>query len=248
MSNIILGSDGITIRQGIYEESLVAKAELGRFIDFQDGRRFRYCRAANASIPRANMALADVPISDHINVAQTNYGVTINSKDNISIALDAAPDAKNEYAGGYLLVNDSESTATGQGYMYKIRKHDIGTAPCHMWLYDPVHVAILTTDEITLVKNKYDDLVKTPASAITAAVVGVALITVTALYYFWAQTRGYCPILVGNGAMTIGYDVGQDPNTIGACENTSSSATPYYGKAVTAGTDTEYAVVDLHLE
>lgn len=247
MSNIILGSDGITIRQGIYEESLVAKTDLGRFLDFQDGRRFRYCRAANAAITRAHMAVAAVPTIT--NVAQATYGVAINSKDNISIALGVAPAEKNEYAGGYLIVNDSEDGGDGQGYMYKIRKHDIGSAPCHMWLYDVVHVAILVTDEVTLVKNKYDDVIVAPDTTIQSAPVGVPLITVTALYFFWAQTRGYCPILVGAAGMTIGNDVGYVHDAAGACEDKEVlDTTPYYGKAVTAGASTEYAVVDLHLE
>jgi len=247
MSNIILGSDGIAIRQGIYEESKVAKTDLGRFLDFQDGRRFRYSRAANATITRAHMAVAAVPTLT--NRVQTNYGVTLDSKDNISISLATAPAEVNEYAGGYLIVNNAGATAAGQGYMYKIRKHDTGTAPCHVWLYDKVHVAIQADDYVTLVKNKYDDVIVAPITSVQSAPIGVPLITVTALYFFWAQTRGYCPILVGNGGMTIGNDVGYDAGTAGACEIMSNYAnTPYYGKAVSAGTDTEYAVIDLHLE
>ena len=251
MSNIILGSDGIAIRQGIYEESVSAKTDLGRFIDFQDGRRFRYSRAgSSATIPRGTMAVGAVTPAAHEDELQSGYGVAAGAKDNIEIGLTSAPDAKDDYAGGYLFVMDSTVGAIGQGYMYKIKRHDTNNAPCHLWLYDPVHVAILTTDEITLMKNKYDDLIVSPASAVVMPPVGVPLITVTAAYYFWAQTRGYCPMLAGAAAITIGNEVGPDVSTnVGGAEDVGGTATdPVWGIAVTTAADGEYAVVDLHLE
>lgn len=250
MSNIILGSDGIAIRQGIYEESKVAKTDLGRFLDFQDGRRFRYCRAANATIPKGTMAVASVTPAAHEDELQSGYGVSVGAKDNISIGLTSAPDANDDYAGGYLFVMDATNSGSGQGYMYKIKKHDTGSSPCHIWLYDKVVAAILDTDEISLIKNKFDDLIVSPASAVVMPPVGVALITVTAVYYFWAQTRGYCPMLAGAANITIGQEVGVDVSTnIGAAEDVAgTSAEPVWGIAVTAAVDGEYAVIDLHLE
>ena len=153
MSNIILGSDGIAIRQGIYEESVDAKTDLGRFVDFQDGRRFRYCKCnGTAGITKGLMVQAEVLNGDHDNVVQTNYGLSVGDKDNLSVALDGDPTA-NEYADGYLLVNDG--TSQGEGQMYKIRKNTAAHAPCKIWLYDKIVTAIAAAADITLVKNRY---------------------------------------------------------------------------------------------
>ena len=241
MSNVILGSDGIAIRQGIYEEKSTQETDLGRFIDFEDGRRFRYCKASGA-ITKAHMCQCAAMDSDHTDVVQTGYGLSIGDKDDLSVLLTAAPTV-NEYADGYLICN----LGTGLGQMYKIKKNTAAYAPCKIWLYDKIITAIAAASEITLVKNRYLDVVVSLASA-TGTPIGVPLITITTGgYYFWAQTRGSCP-LVTDAALTVGDKVEQGQNDTGSCQPVSGDTPPIFGTVVYPGNTEEYAVIDLHLE
>lgn len=242
MGNIVLGSDGITVRQGIYEQSLDAKAELGRFLDFEDGRRFRYCKAYGA-ITKGNMVQSPTDIDNHLGVAQTNYSLAVGDKDDIEILLTTTAPVAGEYVDGYLIVN----SGTGLGQMYKIRKHDTGVDPCTLSLYDPIlAVTNGAASDITIVKSRYRDVVVMPTTRVGPPI-GVPLITISSGgYYFWAQSRGYAPLLVGN-TLTIGHKAVYY-TTSGTCGPSIADTDTVYGTVVYVATSTEYAVVDLHLE
>jgi len=250
MSNIILGSDGIAIRQSIYEESSVAKTDLGRFIDFQDGRRFRYCQADGA-ITKGHMAAAGAVIADDNTVTQTGMTVDISNgyigQKVINVLLSAATTA-NLYAGGYLTVEGG----TGLGQMYKIKSNKAGGAsvasPCELTLYDPLLVALDATSVISLTKSKYKDVVVNPTTTVREAV-GVPLITITDNYYFWAQTRGYAPIVVSTGqTLSTGDKVCEGVTVAGSCDVCGGDTEPSWGIVVQVAAADTYATIDLHLE
>jgi len=243
MGNVILGSDGIAIRQGIYEESSTKKTDLGRFIDFEDGRRFRYCKASGA-ITIAHVCTAPAPDSNHVAQVQTGYGLSIGDKDNLSIKVNSAPTA-NQYADGLMVV--SYTAATGGGQAHRIRKNT-AASPTKVWLYDPIVTAVAATCDITLMKNKYLDVVVAPTSVVTTPI-GVPLITITTGgYYFWAQTRGYAAVL----SETTGTEpvVGDNVmmGTSGAVKVAAGYVDPVIGVCVYIPAYDEYVIVDLHLE
>jgi len=242
MGNILLPADGITIRQGIYEESSTQKTELGRFIDFEDGRRFRYCKADGA-ITKGHMCQSPAIDSDHTEVVQTGYGITAGDKDNISVLLSAAPSA-NQYADGFLICNKG----TGLGQIYKIKKNTAAYDPCKIWLYDKVITTIAETAEITLIKNKYLDVVVAPTT-VSGAPVGIPLISVTDDYYFWAQSRGYAPLVVDDSStLVVGDRVIFGGTDEGAGDPAADDTSVSYGTVIYVATADEYAIVDLHLE
>ena len=252
MSNIILGSDGIAIRQSIYEESSVKKTDLGRFIDFQDGRRFRYCQADGAITKGHVCTTANVVANDNT-VTQTGMTVDLSNgyigKKVINVLLAAATTA-NLYEGGYLTIEGG----TGLGQMFKIKSNKAGGAsvavPCELTLYDPILVALDATSIITLTKNKYKDVVVGAATTVVGSPIGVPLISITDNYYFWAQTRGYCPIVVDDdGALTVGMEVvmgGGDTGAVVVCADATLSRR--LGVAVQVAAQDTYATIDLMLE
>jgi len=247
MGNILLPSDGITIRQGIYEQSSTQKTELGRFIDFEDGRRFRYCKAGTSDLVIALMTMAPAITGNHKDIVQTNYGLSIGDKDNISVLLDDAPSV-NEYADGFLCCNKG----TGLGQLYRIRKNSATYSPCKIWLYDPIITAIPAASEITLTPNKYNGVLEAAATA-AGSHTGVPLIGVTGGYYFWAQTRGYCPF-TGDSTITVAYVIGEpvgDAVTMdnaGCMDGIESFTDAYYGICVQIPEVNETGIVDLKLE
>ena len=258
MPNIILGSDGIAVRQGIYEESSIPKADLGRFIDFEDGRRFRYCQCnASAGITKGHMCSAGTVDADDNTVTQTGMTVALSNgyigEKVINVILDTATTA-NLYADGMFTVEGG----VGLGQIHKIRKNKAGglavATPCELTLYDGLVVALDATSIITLTKSKYKDVVVTPITTEVAPPVGVPLITVTEAYYFWAQTRGYCAIVSDTGdTLTVGLGVGggngQTTSVAGAVvKETSTHIYKRYGVCVQIAAADTYATIDLALE
>lgn len=250
MGNIILGSDGIGVRQGIYEESASAKADLGRFIDFQDGRRFRYCQA-NGGITKGHMCSAAAVDSNMNTVTQTGMTVALSNgyigEKIIDVLLGAAT-TLNLFEDGYFVVEGG----TGLGQFHVIRKNKAGgssvSSPCKLTLYDPLVVALDATSIISLTKNRYKDVIVTPTSE-TAPPIGVPLITITDNYYFWAQTRGYCCVVVGDGeTITVGQQAAIDDTDAGACANNGGYTEKAWGVIVQIAAADTYATIDLKLE
>lgn len=242
MGNVVLGANGIAIRQGIYEQSASQKTELGRFIDLEDGRRFRYCKS-NGGTTKGHLVQGPPIDTYHDDTAQTGYGLSVGDKDDISIVVTTAPTA-NQYADGYLIVNEG---TTGIGQIYKIKKNT-AASPTKIWLYDAIITAVLVTDEVTLVKSRYLDVITCPASgSLTGVLLGVPLITITDDYYFWVQTRGYCSIVTDDN-LTIGNLVEPGATDAGSCSAATGAAIPIIGFVAYAAVAEDYAVIDLHLE
>ena len=182
--------------------------------------------------------------TNHDETVQTNYGFSAGAKDDISVALTSAP-TKDEYAGGYMLCN----VGTGLGQMYRIRKNSAAYAPCIISLYDEVITTVAATAEITLIKSKYLDVLVVVATTPTGVPVGVPLIAITAAYYFWAQTRGYCTMLADSTVtLVVGNNVIRGASVAGSIVQNAADVHPVYGDIVFVSEADEYAVVDLHLE
>ncbi len=250
MGNIVLGSDGISIRQGIYEENVNKMTDLGRFIDFQDGRRFRYCQA-DGEIIKGHMCSAAAVDANMNTITQTGMTVVISNgyigEKVIKVLLGAAT-TLNLFEEGYFVVEGG----VGLGQFHVIRKNKAGgssvSSSCELTLYDPLVVALDATSIISLTKNKYKDVIVTPTSE-TATPIGVPLITVTDNYYFWAQTRGYCCIVVGDGeTITVGKQAAIDDTDAGACADAGSYTEKVWGVIVQIAAADTYATIDLKLE
>jgi len=253
LSNIILGSDGIAIKQGIYEESSVAKTDLGRFIEFQDGRKFRYCQADGA-ITKGHVAAGGAVVANDNTVTQTGMTVAISGGHigaKVVKVLLAAATTANLYAGGLLTVEGG----TGLGQCHRIKSNKAGGAsvasPCELTLYDPLVVALDETSIITLTKNKYKDVIVAPAATDVAPLVCVPLISITDNYYFWGQVKGYAPIVVDDSAtLTIGETVSIGATDAGSVTGATDAHSEYQqvGKVVQIAAADTYATIDLMLE
>lgn len=240
-----LPSDGIVVRQGIYQESLTQNADLGRFIDLEDGRRYRYCKAEGA-IAKGHLCQSAAIDGNHNYITQTNYTLAIGDKDDINVLMGGTI-VKNDYAEGFLVINND----TGEGEMYKVRKNSSAYSPCVISLYDEIRVATAATSEASLIQNKYRDVIIVVASAQpTGVLVGVPNIAVTTGgYFFWAQTKGFCAVQIETAA-TAGIDVTIGDNTTdGSVELRAAITDLIVGTALySADADLDYIVIDLRLE
>ena len=253
MSNIVLGADGIMARQNIFQEDITQKNDLGRKIDFSDGRRFRYCKASGA-VEIGHLVTTAAVVANDADVTQTGCTVTISGGSIGSKVIDVllgAATTKDLYADGYFNV----VSGTGLGQFRKIKSNSAGGSAvgslCTVTLYDPLITALDATSVITLCKNKYKDVVQGVATTVVGSPIGVPLIAVTTGgYYFWAQTRGLAPVMVDDdGNLVIGEDVvmgGGDAGAIITCADASLSKR--LGVAVHIADEDMYAIIDLHCE
>ena len=254
MGNIVMAQGGIPIQQGIYEESITKKCELGRLLPFLDGRCFRYCyKATGAGITQGHMAAAAGLNDDTDKKTQTGMtnaisGASIGAKV-IKVLLEDAV-AANLFEDGLLTIEDS----TGAGYCYRIKSNKAGGAavatPCELTLYDSIVVALSATTVLSLTVNKWKNVVVAPAVEVSPYV-GVPLIVITAEYYFWAQTKGYAAVMADTASgPKQGEVVSLGITTPGSCMAAEGTVYPPWGvcRQPKAQANSKYATIDLQLE
>lgn len=227
------------------------KYMLGCICDLNDGRRFRYCRDGGSGITKARMSQAAAVTAAWNDEAQTSGTAFVIGDTKVTIGVTTAPTA-NVWDNGWMLVNNG----TGAGEMYCIKEHTLTTTPT-VTIADRggVRVATTTSSDITIIRNTYNLVVVVPAGAGTNMPTGVPLATVTADYYFWAQTKGPCPMYVdtngGAAPLVVGNMCGepaaaQDAGTVGVVEADGTLA--IYGWVRWIAEDLQFAIVDLNLE
>lgn len=215
-----------------------------------DGRIYRYAKAAATAIssPGRLLQAADVT-GNHENIsvaASASVGAT-----SVTLDVGATTVAASEYVGGYLVVND----ATGEGYTYLIVDHDASSSGSEevTFTIKPGLKAALTVDvsEATLVRNPWMNVVVTDGDQ-TNIPVGVNPRTITASYYFWAQTGGVCAVQVdASTAVTAGAPVTIGDTTTGSVEVKNGASEPEVGRAfvgVTYAADQEHNPIFLTID
>jgi hypothetical protein len=189
MTNPILYDSGIMSPQSIFEVSSTQEHRLGQKAYFDDGV-FYYARSSGAAINRAASCRYAAPTANHVSIvpaASVAAGAT-----QITVTLGATSAAANLYKDGVIVVIDG----TEIGQRRKIKEHTSGSASgsVTLTLYDAFEYNVATADEVSLLPNRFADVVVTPGDALVP-VAGVPQCYVppgsTTPQYFWIQTAGY---------------------------------------------------------
>jgi hypothetical protein len=148
---------------------------------------------------------------------------------------------ENQYNQGMLHFNK----ATGLGGFYPILEHTNTVTPL-ITLLEPLAEAIDTTTEITLSLNVHNGIIVAPTT-LTAPVVGVPVIDLTASYYGWIQTAGDVAALVDTGdTLVIENPVGYPQTIAGAGAFGVPAVTdPILGYVRSVNVAAEYALIRL---
>ena len=193
------------VGQGILQESADKNCELGTELVLNDGRKFRYCLNSSTSLDAGKVVQSAGWVTNHESLA-------VNTAAKGDTQLDVNNDAStitlitaDQYADGYVCVETVGGSEVG---IFKIKSHPLQsstTATLVVTLYDPLRVAFASGTTVTLVKNPYNLVVVNVASGGTEtnAEVGVPLIPITGSYFFWAQFKGLCNVLI-QGTPAIG--------------------------------------------
>ena len=229
--------------QGILQESTDKNAELGTELVLNDGRKFRYCLNGSGTLAAGKVVQSAGWASDHESLA-TNTAAkgagTVTVTNGASTAL-----TENMYTDGYLCV---ETSGGSEVSIYKIKSHPAAdvNASCVITLYDALRVVFAGGTTATLTKNPYSAVVDNVASGGTEtnAEVGVPLIPVTAAYFFWAQFKGLCNVLI-DGTPAIGTPLMR--GSVAGSLALADSSFKEVGSMHHTGVNTEYRPVILDI-
>ena len=216
--------------------------ELGAEGVTPDGRKYVYGRqnATNAAlVGKLYQSMATTTGWQSVACAAAAIGSnTITTTGTITATL-------NQLAGGYVVVN----TLVGIGWTYKIKGNTAASgAVCTITLEDKIQVALDTTSTIDIIAGPFSFIEIWDFSNHDGTVVGVAAAPIPASYYGWYQKKGPCGVLVDSGGVALGLDVSASDDVDGAVGPYEEEAsTVYVGRAITAGSSTEYAMIDLNI-
>jgi hypothetical protein len=192
-------------------ESSEQKQKLGTRAELPDGRVFYYAKNSSSAITPAGKicdGIAAVAAHDMDVAATEAHSV---GDTTISLEVPTTDLTKNQYADGYLLINDGP----GQGEVYRIKSHpkhdasDDNTVIFTLDEPDGIRTALTTASLFGISYNPYKDVKIIDGDGTqTTGPLGVNPIPVTASYYFWLQTSGIASVLSGAAVAVVGDAIG----------------------------------------
>jgi len=248
-------AESLLADRDIWHPTETKKFPLGAIAESRDGRKWRYQEEAGNGLALAVITQAAAADTDAEYEVQTNNPDIWVVGDKIITVTSTATIAAHEFIDGYIYVPDG----TGQGNMYLVKDNKVSTANASTG-YDTVfeiadtggiRTVIVAESDVTLWKNKYKDTIIFPIDP-TGPCTGVTMTAVTAGYFYWAQVKGYCPVLMGTtDTIVIGDMVGAGGTTAGGCclmdvAAEGDTLLGYCAKAPAA--DADYAIIDLTIE
>ena len=258
--NKILLSPGTRV-DSLFVPTATQQHALGRILEADDGtgRMWRYCKAGGVALVQAFMGASEACAATTVGVDVPQVGYDFADGDTrFDILLGTGHAyATHELIDGMLYVNKSPTEAAKVGGYFIIKDNWIKTDDTVMTIeiadQDGLRLtAALTSDdnELSVIKSPYMDTVINPTSQ-AAMVVGVPNVPVPINYYYWAQYRGPCCLIVDDGeTVVVGQPVGK-PGTAGdagACGVPANDGTnAIWGTCMVIAATDEPAIVNLLL-
>lgn len=211
-------------------------------------RTFRYA-FMNGAVTAGKLLQQAPHVAHHINMTVTNADAVVGSYSHaigsttISVETNGTNLVVNEFADGYLLVNDAQ----GEGQLLRIKSHPAhvhGTDPSVVFTtYDPLSTAIVkNASQLSAHHNVYNHVIVAPAAE-TGAVVGATLRDMPDNNYGWVVTNGPAGLLAGEN-MVLGHKFMRSDADAGAVmPDNGDDLTPQLGQVMAGGAvDTEYVL------
>ena len=185
------------------------KYMIGAVYETDQGERYKYCKNAAVEIAKAQLIQAAAPDAQQKANTQTAYGVDADENKFDILVTTGSGIADDDLIDGYLLVSDG-GAAMGDFYTIKTHKWTTGDTVMSVTIADAggLRNAIAVTDDLTIWKNEFRDVIVKPTT-LTGPIVGVTTTIIPASYYFWAKCKGLCSILCDDADdILIGNPVG----------------------------------------
>jgi len=201
---------------------------------------YAYGRLAAVAVTAGKCITHAASIADHFDLTPT-AGVAA-GETAISVETAGTDITLNQYANGYLYVND----AAGEGQMLRIKSnpaHDHSADPSIViTCYDDLATAITTSSRITLIPDPRSALIGQAATT-TGATMGVTVVDMAASAYGWFAVSGPATVLtsgtlvVGNHAVPLG--------AVGAVGPAAGDVIQVIGVVMVVNVTTDYSLINL---
>ena len=230
---------------------------LGATAESRDGRKWKYCQ--NGAVALTVARLTQTPTQDAemvTSLAQTAYGVSAGAKRFDVLATTGNAIADSDLIEGWLIVSDGSATAMGHMYKIKDNKQVVAGTDTAITIeiadQGGIRVAIAATDDLCFLENRFKGLLVTTEAPV-GNIIGVSPTAVLANYYFWAQYRGPCPVIIDDtDTIVVGDPVMASVDSTAASDGTvclvDASADDFIvGYCMMTGAVSETAVINLTL-
>ena len=216
---------------------------LGSVLYYGD-RVFRYGLNGGVALTAGKLVQTIVGTkADHQDLAPT--AAVAAGEYEISVETAGTDLTLNQYAGGYLYVNDG----AGEGQCLKIKSnpvHDHSDDPsvvitCH----DALATAIATSSKVSLMSDPWSGLVVAPAAE-TGAAMGVPVVDMAASAYGWFQTHGPAAVLTV-GTIVLGHNVVRSATVAGGVAPATSDILDIVGTCMLVDVTTDYSLIKLNI-
>lgn len=182
---------GVPSNQTIRQATTEPRHAPGTFGQLTDGRTFRYASSSSSSaLSAGQLCMSEVITSNFTNVAVSAAAAVGTST--VSVTLGGSSSvAVNEYAGGYVVVNDVD----GEGRTYAIASNAAisSSTAFTVELAEDIETALTTSSQVVVMKSPWSDVVEAAAGHVHMAA-GIPQFEVPAgntdTQYFWIQTSG----------------------------------------------------------
>ena len=201
---------------------------------------YAYGRLAATAVTAGKCVTHAASIAHHFDLTPT-AGVAA-GETAISVETAGTDITLNQYAGGYLYVND----AAGEGQMLRIESnpaHDHSADPSIIIsCYDDLATAITTSSRITLIPDPRSGQI-VQAATTTGATLGVTVVDMAASAYGWFAVSGPQAVLtsgtlvVGNHAVPLG--------AAGAVGPAAGDVIQVIGTVMIVNVTTDYSLINL---
>lgn len=228
----------------IFSASTTQEADLGAKAVGSDGSSYRYVKVGATALVAGKLYDGPAEVANHQNIAVASAAAA--GATTITVTLGATAATANQYAGGYIVIND----ANGEGYTYSVKSHPAADASASLVLTledgESVQEALTTSSEATLVPNQYNGVIIHAATE-TGVAVGVAIDDIAASSYGWIKTRGPVALLQDASTGDIGQSCAASTTTAGAGTVGTGALMPI-GVYMATGVSTEYNPVFLMID
>jgi len=224
-------------------DSLGNDIPLGSILYYGD-RVFRYGLAGGVALTAGKLVQTAVGTkADHQDLAPT--AAVAAGEYEISVETAGTDLTLNQYAGGYLYVNDG----AGEGQCLKIKSnpvHDHSDDPsvvitCH----DALATAVATSSKVSLITDPWSAVLVAPAAE-TGAVIGVPVVEMAASAYGWFQTYGPAAVLTV-GTVVLGHNVVRSATVAGGVAPATSDILDIVGTCMLVDVTTDYSLIKLNI-
>ena len=225
-----------------YAESSTELFQLGSTLIYGNNV-YRYMQNGGTAVTAGKLVQHAAIVSDHANMTAT--AAVAAGETAISVETGGTDITLNQYAGGYLWVND----VNGEGQMLRVKSnpaHDHSADPSIViTCYDDLATALTTSSQLSLIANPNTGLIVAPATE-TGAIMGATVIDTTASYYGWFTVKGPASLLTV-GTLVVGNVAVRSGGTAGGVAPATDNVLTEIGDVMAVSANTEYSLINMNI-